>query len=690
MHGQDEVSPHACKVQTEVRTTWSLRYSAATYNDTVPPATGTPLDQPVASQPGVGRERVEQLARLKLRTVGDVLYQQPRRYEDRRHLLPIKKLSKDEPQLCRGTVVTLGTKRYRRGQRSVFECVLDDGTARLHLRWWNMSYMENYFKVDDEVLAYGKIASLKPRTMDHPETEVFSDADEARIHLNRIVPIYPLTEGLSQRAMRHIAWRVVEEFAESLDDPKHAAPGMPTRAVAIRQLHFPGEIEETEIARQRLALDEFVEFQSDIDQRRRKLQKNARARDCTGNGKLTDPFKMSLGFTMTDAQQKVIGEITSDLGGRFPMRRLLQGDVGSGKTVVAAAAIIMALENGFNTLLMAPTEILAEQHGRTFRQWLEPLGVSVALQTGSRHEINMEAPLFDSEDKPILVVGTHALFQSSFKLENIGLVVIDEQHKFGVEQRNELLRKGDYPHLLVMTATPIPRTLGLTLYGDLDISVIDEMPAGRGIIRTHARTSERWPKIIEFIKTKLGEGRQAYIVYPRVEHGEDNVKAVTREAHKLQRAFSTHEVGVLHGRLKSREKEAVMTDFREGRIHVLLATTVIEVGVDVPNASIMLVENAEAYGLAQLHQLRGRIGRGSEDAHFIMVTGKDSPEANERLKILVETTDGFEVAEADLRMRGPGELLGQDQSGLPPFRFGNLRRDLGLIRMARDLVIKGS
>jgi ATP-dependent DNA helicase RecG len=347
----------------------------------------------------------------------------------------------------------------------------------------------------------------------------------------------------------------------------------------------------------------------------------------------------------------------------------------------------MTLESGYNTLLMAPTEILAEQHGQTFRQWLEPLGIAVKLQTGSRHEANNEPSLFESDDQPTLVVGTHALFQSGFQLKNIGLVVIDEQHKFGVEQRNELLRKGDYPHLLVMTATPIPRTLGLTLYGDLDISTINEIPAGRGSIRTHARTPDRWPKIIDFINTQLNETRQAYVVYPRVEHAEDNVKAVTREAGKLQKAFSPHEVGIMHGRMKGDEKEAVMAKFREGQIHVLLSTTVIEVGVDVPNASIMLVENAEQYGLAQLHQLRGRIGRGEHESHFIMITSKDSPEIQERLEVLVETNDGFKVAEADLQLRGPGELLGQEQSGLPPFRFGDLRRDLDLIQLARDTLL---
>ena len=653
----------------------------------MPSATQSPLDQPLAELTGVGRDRAEQLARLKLTTIGDVLWQRPRRYEDRRNFHSIRDLTLEEAQLCRGTVITRGVKRFRGGRRSVFECVIEDNTARLHLRWWNMPYMESYFNVDDEVLAHGKPTSLKPRTMDHPETEVFTDEEEARIHLDRVVPIYPLTEGLSQRWMRQFAWQLVEQYADHVEEPSHDAPGMPKITTAIRQLHFPDEIDDAETARRRLAFDEFVALQSTIRDRKAKLQQNTQSRDCTGNGSLLNSFTKSLGFEMTGAQQRVICEIKTDLGGRLPMRRLLQGDVGSGKTAVAASAILMALESGYNSLLMAPTEILAEQHGQTFRQWLEPLGIPVKLQTGSRHEVDDEPSLFESNDQPILAVGTHALFQSGFQLENIGLVVIDEQHKFGVEQRNELLRKGDYPHLLVMTATPIPRTLGLTLYGDLDISVIDELPAGRGTIRTHARTPDRWPKIIDFINSQLNENRQAYVVYPRVEHAEDNVKAVTREANKLQKAFSPHPVGVMHGRLKSDEKEAVMTQFREGQIRVLLSTTVIEVGVDVPNASIMLVENTEQYGLAQLHQLRGRIGRGEHESHFIMITEKDSPEIQERLEVLVETNDGFKVAEADLQLRGPGELLGQEQSGLPRFRFGDLRRDLDLIQMARDTLI---
>jgi len=653
----------------------------------VPPTPPTPLEQALANFPRVGRDRAEQLSRLGLVTIQDLLLQRPRRYEDRRNLCPIKSLSKDEPQLCHGIVVTKGVKRFRGGRQAVFECVLDDNSARLHLRWWNMPYMENYFNTGDEVLAYGKPSSLKPRTMDHPETEVFTDTDEARIHLDRVVPVYPLTEGLPQRWMRQLAWRVVEQFAKEIDEPDFNIPQLLHRSQAIRQIHFPEELEDAENARRRLALDELIVLQKDIHKRRANLETNAKSRSCMGENKWTVSFTEALPFKLTPAQSSVIKEITTDLSTDLPMRRLLQGDVGSGKTVVAAMAILKALESGYNALLMAPTEILAEQHRHTFRQWFEPLGLRVAMQTGSHHEVDAHPNLLD-KGNPLLVVGTHALFQSRFELDNIGLVVIDEQHKFGVEQRNELLRKGDYPHLLVMTATPIPRTLGLTLYGDLDISTIRELPTGRGQVRTHLRTAERWPKIVDFINNELDAGKQAYVVFPRVDNADDNVKAVTREAEKLAKAFQPHAIGILHGRLKATEKEAVMDGFREGRIRVLLATTVIEVGVDVPNANLMLVENAEQFGLAQLHQLRGRIGRGEQDAHFIMITGVDSPESAERLEVLVNTHDGFEIAEADLRLRGPGELLGQDQSGLPTFRFADLRRDLDLIRQARDLVLK--
>jgi ATP-dependent DNA helicase RecG len=369
------------------------------------------------------------------------------------------------------------------------------------------------------------------------------------------------------------------------------------------------------------------------------------------------------------------------MSGAHPMRRLLQGDVGSGKTAVAACSALMAIESGFNVALMAPTEILAEQHFRNFQKWFEPLGIKVELQTGSRKIVQSPRSKVQS-----LFIGTHALIESGFVIENLGLVIIDEQHKFGVAQREQLVRKGNYPHLLVMTATPIPRTLGLTLYGDLDVSVIDELPSGRGKIKTFVRETEKLPKVLEFIREKLSGGRQAYVVYPRVEDsGAKELKAVVTEFENLKKSLAPFRVGLLHGRLKSAEKENVMADFRANKIHVLLSTSLIEVGVDVPNATIMLVENAEMFGLAQLHQLRGRIGRGAHESFCILISNAKNVEARGRLKILEETNDGFKIAEADLKLRGPGELLGREQSGLPKFRFGNLAEDLELVRQSREL-----
>jgi ATP-dependent DNA helicase RecG len=700
-----------------------------------PPETKTsPLAAPVGSLWGVGAERAAQLARLDIHTVEDLLLHRPRRYEDRRHFRKIAELTKDEPATARGTIVALGLRRFRGGSKSVFEIILDDGSARLHCRWWNLPFMEKYFAMGDEVFVYGKLSETKPRVMTHPETEVIEGGEESFIHLNRIAPVYPLTEGLPQRWLRGLIWRTLEKIERHIAEPwatqqagrfTPCAPSsettkrraedcvpcrhFPTRANAVHMIHFPEELTDVEIARQRLALDEFIELQVQIQERRKKFETQAQALACGGNNRLIKPFLARLGFKLTDAQTKVLREIRKDMGGAYPMRRLLQGDVGSGKTAVAAGAALMALESGFNVALMAPTEILAEQHFHNFEKWFEPLGVKVELQTGSKKTSNIQPrkvaepprgghPTSNIQRHPhaqpstlnpqpsTLFIGTHALLTSGFDLPKLGLVIIDEQHKFGVAQREQLVRKGRYPHLLVMTATPIPRTLGLTLYGDLDVSVIDELPAGRGRIKTFVRTADKLPKVWEFIREKLAAGRQAYVVYPRIEEsGEKGVKAVTKEFENLKTSLAPFRVGLLHGRLKSREKEEVMAAFRANAVNVLLATSLIEVGVDVPNATVMLVENAEQFGLAQLHQLRGRIGRGAHESHCILISDAKTGGADERLKVLEETTDGFRIAEADLKMRGPGELLGREQSGLPEFRFGNLAEDLNLIRRAREL-----
>ncbi len=676
-----------------------VRAMSPTENKVSPPANPAsreeaipPLQRPVSTLWGVGQERAAQLARLEIFTIEDLLLYPPHRYEDRRHFKKISELVKGEPATARGNIVALGLKRFRGGSRSVFEIILDDGSARLHCRWWNLPFMQNYFAQGDEVFVFGKPIEIKPRTMDHPETEVIEGGEESFIHIARIAPVYSLTEGLPQRWLRGLIWRTLEKFEAQLDVPHPERPKipsaptdtvLPSRGNAVRMIHFPEELSDVEIARLRLALDEFLELQIQIQARRKKFEANVKAVPCGGDNRLMKPFLSKLGFKLTESQTRVLREIRADMSGAHPMRRLLQGDVGSGKTVVAACSALMAIESGSNVALMAPTEILAEQHFINFKKWFEPLGIPVEIQTGSRKSENAGN---GSAKSPVLFIGTHALFSSGFDLPKPGLVIIDEQHKFGVAQREQLVRKGNYPHVLVMTATPIPRTLGLTLYGDLDISIIDEMPGGRGKLNTFVRMTEKLPKVFEFIREKISGGRQAYVVYPRVEDSvEKELKAVKAEFENLKKVFAPFTVGLLHGKLNGREKEAVMADFRANRVQILLSTSLVEVGVDVPNATVMLIENAERFGLAQLHQLRGRIGRGAHASFCILISDAKNVEARERLKILEETTDGFKIAEADLKLRGPGELLGREQSGLPKFRFGNLADDLDLIRQAREM-----
>jgi ATP-dependent DNA helicase RecG len=654
-----------------------------------------PLETPLRELRGVGSERAGQLHRLELRMVGDLLLHRPRRYEDRRHFERIAGLQIGQPSLARGKIIASGVNRSRRTGRSVFEFIMEDGSGRLHCRWWNLPFMEKYFKIGDEIFVFGKLISLRPRTMDHPETEVI-EALESSLHLNRIVPIYPLTEGLPQRWLRSFVWRTLEQFASAIGEPRSEMSidgSFPSRAQAVRLIHFPNDAGDIETARRRLALDEFVELQRSIQIRRKNLEKNARAVRCAGDNHLIKPFLAALGFHLTDAQTEVLRVIRHDMAGPVPMRRLLQGDVGSGKTVVAACAALMALESSANVALMAPTEILAEQHWRNFRRWLDPLGVAVELRSGGVktgvETGQEELALRKAGVRPLqLWVGTHALLEDDFAPERLGLVVIDEQHKFGVGQREHLVRKGAYPHLLVMTATPIPRTLGLTLYGDLDISVLRQSPPGRGQIKTFLRDFASLPKVWKFVRDQISKGRQAYVVYSRLEEEDTvaGVKAVEKEFHQIEKIFAPSRAALLHGRLNSGQKNQVMADFEANRVQVLLATSVVEVGLDVPNATVMVIQNAEQFGLAQLHQLRGRIGRGPEDSYCILIAAGKTDESRERLKIMEETSDGFRIAEADLRLRGPGEFLGRQQSGAPPLRFGDLSEDIALIERARELV----
>ena len=532
--------------------------------------------------------------------------------------------------------------------------------------------------------------------MDHPEFEVIENDEEILIHFRRITPIYPATEGLSQRVLRSMIYRLLNDPAPAgLETllPDALMNGDMTRAAAIRAIHFPDDWQQRDSAREHLVLSEFFATQMLIASRRTDSSIRIGQSHC-GSGELFDKFVKSLPFELTGAQEKVIAEIRRDLAAGHPMNRLLQGDVGSGKTLVAIAAMLLAVEAGYQSAFMAPTQILAEQHYDVLRRWLDPLGVRVALRTGARQEESGPLSLFGPAQVPFrvhelqIIVGTHALLYESVSFSNLGLVVIDEQHKFGVAQRARLAMREPAPDMLVMTATPIPRTLTMTIYGDLDVSTIDEMPRNRGKIVTAVRDDSKLPEVLTFLRTELERGRQLYVIYPLIDESEKlDVKAATAEYQLWRERLRPFRCELLHGRIAPIEKQQIMERFRRGETNVLISTTVLEVGVDVPNASVMLVENAERFGLAQLHQLRGRIGRGEHKSYCILLTSTQAKEGSAKLAVLERTGNGFEVAEADWELRGPGDLLGTAQSGLPALKIGNLKTDADLMRRARAAAI---
>lgn len=662
----------------------------------------------IASVPGVGVQRGALLAKLELRTVLDLLYHLPRRYEDRRQFRELSQAEAGETICWRGKIQNAKATRWR-GGRLVFEITLTPPTVTsakdiLVCRWFNVYYLPKMLTLGKELVVYGKlVAGKKGWTMVHPEFEVLEEDDETLIHLNRITPIYPLTEGLSQRVLRRIMYEFIGsgqfEFPEYYPAPKDLV----TLSEAFPAAHFPVAWEAQHKARERLAYDEFFLLQCVLAQRRQSQKQAVKKRE-SEHDRLALAFLKQLAFTPTGAQRRVMDEIRRDLEIPVPMNRLLQGDVGAGKTIVAVYAMLLAVGQGKQAALMAPTEILAEQHCLNLRRWLAPLGIRVALLTGSKQsgfddgdgtaELALGTLPMEQGAPPIgsIVVGTHALIYDSYAADQLGLVVIDEQHKFGVLQRLALARKGSHPDILVMTATPIPRTLGMTVYGDLDVSVLDELPPGRQKIITVCRSTKELDKVWKFIGEQVALGRQAYVVYSLVEESEKvEAKAVQTEYEAIKTLFPHISVGLLHGRMKPEAKDAVMTDFRSGKVSILVSTSVIEVGVDVPNATIMVIENAERFGLAQLHQLRGRIGRGSEKSYCVLVGEPKSKESWQRLQIMEATGDGFKIAEEDLRIRGPGNLLGIEQSGLPPLRLGNLVEDFDLLQRARgdaDLFLK--
>ena len=651
----------------------------------------------------IPRPKLAALNRLGISSLGDLVRHFPRRYEDRVKFDHFPDMASERAFCLFGTVRKTAYRRF--GPRRIFEARVEDEAAGvlgspLLCRWFNMPWIQKMISNEDRIVLFGKPRLRNGQVvMEHPEFEIIEDDAGRSIHFDRITPVHPAGDGINPRALRELVHRALDEV--DLSSIPLLWPGASEGPEIWRDVHFPRGFEELESARSRLVREEFLGIQLVVCSRHAAVrQAGGVAR--SGTGGLWPEVEKSLPFQLTAAQREVMAEISADLAAPHRMNRLLQGDVGSGKTLVAMRAMLQAAESGWQAALMAPTQILAEQHYLNFRRILDPLGIPVALRTASRKEGASGGPadgtqgLFDevrvSEPPariPSLVIGTHALLFEGAEFENLGLVVIDEQHKFGVLQRARLIARADAPDVLVMTATPIPRTITQTLYGDLDVSVIRGKPPGRGLVVTAVREPSKLPDIIAFLRKKIGEGRQAYVVYPLVDESEKlEAKAARVEFEKWRELLAPAQVGLIHGRLPPEEKESAMRGFREGSIAVLVATTVIEVGVDVPNACIMIIEDAGRFGLSQIHQLRGRIGRGAEKSYCILLQEAPDDATSAKLAALEKTSDGFEIAEADLRLRGPGDILGTAQSGFPPLRLGDLLRDGDVMTEARAVARK--
>ena len=652
-----------------------------------------PLKKPVQYVKGVGPKRAQQLARLSIHTVEDLLYHLPFRYQDRRELRTIRDLATGEEGATVGQLVRMERRFMGRRRRWVLEGVVRDETGFLFLMWYHQHrYFQQKYRVGQRVLLFGKVdLGLKGgKWMIHPEMELVDEEDQTA----RILPIYNKTTEMTVAAMRRLVHGAVEMYADLV--PTSIPPECSARldlmdlSAALRYLHLPPADadlkplnEVTSEAHRAVVFDELFYLQLGMALRRRSMVKEDGLSIVPGM--LSTRLREVLPFRLTGAQERVLEAIQRDMAAPHPMNRLVQGDVGSGKTMVALSAAMAALDSGFQVAFMAPTELLAEQHFRTLRPLADALQVSIALLTG---ETKRKPELYESLERGEIeiVVGTHALIQEGVRFRQLGLAIVDEQHRFGVMQRAALRRHGANPDMLLMTATPIPRTLALTLYGDLEVSVIDELPPGRKPVATHVFHEGDRQQAYGLVKDHLDRGQQAYVVYPLVEESEkSDLKAATNMAEELAGGvFRDYRVALLHGRMKGEDKDAVMRRFQDGEAQLLVSTTVIEVGIDVPNATVMLIEHAERFGLSQLHQLRGRVGRGqAESVCLLLAQYTPADEALRRLQVMADSNDGFRIAEADLALRGPGEFLGTRQSGLPDFRVANIVRDSRILEAAR-------
>ncbi len=649
------------------------------------------LGAPLTTIQGIGPKSAKTLSKLGLNTLGDLLWYLPRRYDDYSRLETINRLWFGQEVTIIGTVETIEQRTVRSGKMKLIEAVISDGTGSIRVTWFNQPWIADRLKSGRPIVLSGKVDQyLGKLTMNNPDWEAI---DRQQLHTNRIVPVYPLTSGITNKWLRRIIHNVVMRYAPGVDDPLPPAirdgENLPTRSFAIQQVHFPDSWKDLENSQNRLAFDEMFLLQLGV--LRQKMDWEAiQGEPLTIPDERMDAFTSSLPFELTQSQQKAIAAVRSDLGRSQPMNRLLQGDVGSGKTAVAAAGIIIAAHNNAQSAVMAPTSILADQHYQTLLKMLPTTGDitpdSIRILIGATPNSEREEILKGLSDGSIkVIIGTHALLEDPVDFKRIGLLVIDEQHRFGVEQRARLRAKGDNPNLLVMTATPIPRSLALTIYGDLDLTVLDEIPPGRHPVETRVLTPLERGRAHTFIHSQLDAGRQAFIIYPLVEGSEKvQAKAAVDEHARLQEeAFQDYRVGLLHGRLSQDEKESVMEAFRQGELDVLVSTSVVEVGVDVPNATVMLVEGANHFGLAQLHQFRGRVGRGEHASYCLLIPDTDEDLTNARLKAMEATNDGFELAELDLEHRGPGQFLGTRQSGFAELQTAQLT-DVRLIERARN------
>ncbi|WP_321371767.1 ATP-dependent DNA helicase RecG [uncultured Desulfuromusa sp.] len=657
---------------------------------------------------GVGPRMLPKLQKLGLNTIEDALYHLPVRYEDRRQFKKINRLTDNQQEVFLGTVLASGEAVTSRSRRRIYEVIVGDESGKISLKWfrYRKPWLQKRFPVGQQAIFIGEVKRFSAiREIHHPDSELIRSGQDINqlltsdpLLFGRILPVYSLTEGLTQKQARKIWYQLIQEYARFAmtfipPEVQQKYRLLPTTE-ALRLVHWPDDTLDLkdlngghDRARHSLVFDEFFYLELGLALKRAGVQLEEGIA-FKFEHKFTIPLNKMLPFRLTEAQRRVLGEIKHDMMAPQPMHRLLQGDVGSGKTLVALMAALIAIENQAQVAVVAPTEILAEQHYQTFRSWLDKLGLKTGLLQGNMSVVAKRSLLEDIANGDIdLIVGTHAVLQEGVEFHTLGLGIVDEQHRFGVRQRSLLKHKGANPDILVMTATPIPRTLSMTLYGDLSVSIIDQLPPGRKPITTELFRSSHRHQAYQRIRQELEQGRQAYIVYPLVEESEkSDLQAATVAAETFTtEIFPDFKIGLLHGRMKTAEKDQVMNEFRLGKVQLLVSTTVIEVGVDVPNATVMMIEHADRFGLSQLHQLRGRVGRGAEKSYCLLIPSEHySDDARRRLHVMVETEDGFRIAEADLDIRGPGDFLGTRQAGLPDLRVANLLKDRRILEQARQ------